>query len=297
MFACAGASERDGDVALHGHRGLDAPAARARGALRRVLGEHRRVLREAFARHGGVEVDTQGDAFFFAFARASDAIAAAGEAQRRSRGGPVRVRIGVHTGEPVVTEEGYVGRRRAPGGADHGRRPRRPGAPLRGDAAAPRLDSGAARPRRAPPQGPDGAAAPLPARRRGLPAAADTLPHEPADPADATHRPGTRARGGRGAASLASTADADRARRERQDAPGASARRRSGRAVPRRCLLGSAPGAPRPRARRARDRGFGRRRRRPDRPRGGQAAAHPPGQLRAGHRGGADDLVAARRNA
>ena len=49
-----------------------------------LLTEHRRVLREAFARHGGVEVDTQGDAFFVAFARASDAIAAASEARRPS---------------------------------------------------------------------------------------------------------------------------------------------------------------------------------------------------------------------
>ena len=74
-----------------------------------VLAEHRRVLRETFSRHGGVEVDTQGDAFFVAFARAGDAVASASEAQDALAGGPVRVRIGVHTGEPVVTEEGYVG--------------------------------------------------------------------------------------------------------------------------------------------------------------------------------------------
>ena len=74
-----------------------------------LLGEHRRVLREAFARHGGVEVDTQGDAFFVAFARASDAIAAASDGQAALRGGPISVRMGLHTGEPVVTEEGYVG--------------------------------------------------------------------------------------------------------------------------------------------------------------------------------------------
>ena len=74
-----------------------------------LLAEHRHVLREAFARHGGVEVDTQGDAFFVAFARASDAIAAAEEAQRALDRGPITVRIGIHTGEPIVTEEGYVG--------------------------------------------------------------------------------------------------------------------------------------------------------------------------------------------
>jgi predicted ATPase len=74
-----------------------------------VLAEHRRLLREAFAAHGGVEVDTQGDAFFYAFEKAADAVAAADEAQRGLSAGPVAVRMGVHTGEPIVTEEGYVG--------------------------------------------------------------------------------------------------------------------------------------------------------------------------------------------
>jgi predicted ATPase len=73
-----------------------------------ALAEHRRVLRDAFARHGGVEVDTQGDAFFVAFARASDALAAAREAQE-ALAGPIRVRMGAHTGEPLVTEDGYIG--------------------------------------------------------------------------------------------------------------------------------------------------------------------------------------------
>ena len=73
-----------------------------------ALAQHRRVLRDAFERHGGIEVDTQGDAFFVAFARASDALAAAREA-KEMLAGPIRVRIGVHTGEPLVTDEGYVG--------------------------------------------------------------------------------------------------------------------------------------------------------------------------------------------
>jgi predicted ATPase/class 3 adenylate cyclase len=73
------------------------------------LAEHRRVLRDAFARHGGVEVDTQGDAFFVAFGKASDAVAAAVEARDALEHGPVRVRMGLHTGEPLVTDEGYVG--------------------------------------------------------------------------------------------------------------------------------------------------------------------------------------------
>src|SRR5919201_1845316 len=74
-----------------------------------VLAEHRRALRKVFERHGGVEVDTQGDAFFIAFAGAGDAVAAATEAHRALADGPVRVRIGIHTGEPLLTEEGYVG--------------------------------------------------------------------------------------------------------------------------------------------------------------------------------------------
>jgi predicted ATPase len=74
-----------------------------------LLAEHRRALREAFTRHHGVEVDTQGDAFFVAFPRAREAIAAAAEAQRALAAGPIRVRMGLHTGEPLVTEEGYVG--------------------------------------------------------------------------------------------------------------------------------------------------------------------------------------------
>jgi predicted ATPase len=74
-----------------------------------ALDDHRRIVREACAAHDGVEVDTQGDAFFVAFARASDAAAAAVDAQRGLADGPVRVRMGLHTGEPRVAGEGYVG--------------------------------------------------------------------------------------------------------------------------------------------------------------------------------------------
>jgi predicted ATPase/class 3 adenylate cyclase len=74
-----------------------------------VLAEHRRRLRDAFARHGGIEVDTQGDAFFVAFARASDALAAAANCREALDPGPIRVRMGLHTGEPLLTDEGYVG--------------------------------------------------------------------------------------------------------------------------------------------------------------------------------------------
>ncbi|MGZ4334952.1 MAG: ATP-binding protein [Gaiellaceae bacterium] len=72
-----------------------------------LLEAHRRVLRDAFAEHGGVEVDTQGDAFFVAFAGAHDAVAAAVDAQRGLAALDLRVRIGIHTGEPQLTAEGY----------------------------------------------------------------------------------------------------------------------------------------------------------------------------------------------
>ena len=77
--------------------------------------EHREVLREAFQAHNGAEVDTQGDAFFYAFPTPEDCMRGAVAAQRGleafafSHGGTVRVRMGMHTGEPQRTEEGYVG--------------------------------------------------------------------------------------------------------------------------------------------------------------------------------------------
>jgi len=81
----------------------------------RASGDHRRLVRETFGAQGGTEIDTQGDAFFFSFPRARDAVAAAVEAQRALRdhewpgGRKVRVRMGLHTGEPHVGDEGYLG--------------------------------------------------------------------------------------------------------------------------------------------------------------------------------------------
>jgi peptide/nickel transport system substrate-binding protein len=80
-----------------------------------VRGEHDRIIRAAFAGVAGQEVDTQGDAFFVAFRRARDAVAAAVAAQRALDGYPwpdgavVRVRMGIHTGEPTVGQDRYVG--------------------------------------------------------------------------------------------------------------------------------------------------------------------------------------------
>ncbi len=74
-----------------------------------ALTGHRRVIREACAAHDGVEVDTQGDAFFFAFPTAPGALAAAGDMTEALASGQVQVRVGLHTGTPLLTEEGYVG--------------------------------------------------------------------------------------------------------------------------------------------------------------------------------------------
>ena len=80
-----------------------------------VLAEHQRIVREAAAAHGGHEVDTQGDSFFIAFPRGKDAVGAAVAAQRDlhthawPEGVQVKVRMGLHTGEPRVGEQRYVG--------------------------------------------------------------------------------------------------------------------------------------------------------------------------------------------
>jgi predicted ATPase/class 3 adenylate cyclase len=81
----------------------------------RVLGEHQALLRAAWAAHGGVEVDTQGDSFFVAFPSAPQAVAAAAQATQAlaahvwSEGTAVRVRMGLHTGAPALAGDNYVG--------------------------------------------------------------------------------------------------------------------------------------------------------------------------------------------
>ena len=74
-----------------------------------ALAEHRRVVRDACAPHDGIEVGTEGDSFFIAFPTAPGALAAASAITKGLASGPIRVRIGLHTGAPLVTEEGYVG--------------------------------------------------------------------------------------------------------------------------------------------------------------------------------------------
>ena len=74
-----------------------------------ALAEHRRVIRQACAAEAGVEVDTQGDAFFFAFPTAPGALRSAAALSDGLATGPISVRAGLHTGTPLLTEEGYVG--------------------------------------------------------------------------------------------------------------------------------------------------------------------------------------------
>jgi predicted ATPase/class 3 adenylate cyclase len=75
-----------------------------------ALADHRAAIREECVVNGGVEVDTQGDAFFFAFPTAPGALTAASAfIERLETDGAIRVRVGIHTGTPFVSAEGYVG--------------------------------------------------------------------------------------------------------------------------------------------------------------------------------------------
>src|SRR5215475_4246236 len=80
-----------------------------------LLADHHRILRDVFDDHGGSEIGTQGDALFVAFTRVRNAAEAAIDAQRALAahtwpgGVELRVRMGMHTGEPSVGEAGWHG--------------------------------------------------------------------------------------------------------------------------------------------------------------------------------------------
>ncbi|HEY6075587.1 MAG TPA: adenylate/guanylate cyclase domain-containing protein, partial [Gaiella sp.] len=78
-------------------------------AYRNALAEHRRIVRDACAHHDGYEVDYEGDAFFYAFATAQAAVAAISEAMQGLDGGPIRIRVGIHTGTPALDPPKYIG--------------------------------------------------------------------------------------------------------------------------------------------------------------------------------------------
>jgi predicted ATPase/class 3 adenylate cyclase/Tfp pilus assembly protein PilF len=76
---------------------------------RSAIGVHRRVVREAFQKHNGYEVDYEGDAFFYAFPSATGAVQAVSEAMAGLEGGPIVIRVGAHTGEPILDPPKYIG--------------------------------------------------------------------------------------------------------------------------------------------------------------------------------------------
>jgi class 3 adenylate cyclase/DNA-binding CsgD family transcriptional regulator/tetratricopeptide (TPR) repeat protein len=95
--------------------GSTALLKRHRDSYPELLQAHQRLLRDAIGAYDGREIDTQGDAFFVAFARAGDAVAAVADAQRAleshtwPEGAHVRVRMGLHTGEPRTAGKRYFG--------------------------------------------------------------------------------------------------------------------------------------------------------------------------------------------
>lgn len=91
----------EGSTRLLSELGVEAYAA--------ALIEHRQTLREVFTRHGGVEFGTEGDSFCLAFTTAPAAVEAAAEVTQALVNGPMRVRIGIHTGTPHIADDDYVG--------------------------------------------------------------------------------------------------------------------------------------------------------------------------------------------
>ena len=211
-----GSADRHRHVLLHRHRGIDGAArpGSAAGEYAALLDEHRRLLRAAFADAGGREVDTQGDAFFVAFASATGAVQAAARAQRETSATPLPIRIGIHTGEPSVGPTGYVGldvpRAARICSAAHGGQVVISQATRELVEDEPARRGHAARPRRAPAQGSGAAAAALAARDRR---AAERVPGaaHAREPADQPARPGD-------------AADRPRARRSRQSSSSCGAR-------------------------------------------------------------------------
>ncbi len=95
--------------------GSTAMLQRLGGGYAEVLADHHRIIRAGLAAHSGREIDTQGDAFFAVFSSPSSCVTAAIEMQRAfvsypwPAGHPVRVRMGIHSGEAARTDVGIVG--------------------------------------------------------------------------------------------------------------------------------------------------------------------------------------------
>jgi predicted ATPase/class 3 adenylate cyclase len=91
----------EGSTSLLGELGTE--------AYREALNDHRRAVREAFAAQSSYEVDDAGDGLFYAFASAAGAVSAVEQAMASLADGPMQIRVGVHTGEPVLDSPKYVG--------------------------------------------------------------------------------------------------------------------------------------------------------------------------------------------
>ena len=153
-----------------------------------VLAEHRQRVREVIAAYRGAEVDTQGDAFFVAFTRASDAASAAADIQQALRHGTVSIRIGLAHRRAGRHRRGVRGHRRAPRRAHHERRSWRPSRTLGANTVVAGRRRTHPRPGRASSEGHGRARAAVPARRGILPTLANARCHEPPDAGDPTAR-------------------------------------------------------------------------------------------------------------
>ena len=254
----ARAADRNGDVPVHGHRGVDAAAGAGRlavrGAPRRASADAQGGVRAALGRRGrhpgrlvlrGVRPGRRRD--------------------RRRRGRPARARRqpasrphGRPHGRAGRHGRGLRGHRRPSRGPDRRRRARRPGRPLRGDPAAAGRRCAGLRSRRAPAEGPDRGRTAVPARRRRLPAPQDARRDEPPGRREPARRARAGGRGARRAALERRTAAHDhRPRRHGQDAAGAPGRGRARRHPAGRGVLGAARRARRPPAARLGDRAGG----------------------------------------
>ena len=135
------ASVRNGHVGVHRHRGLDAAAGRARPGRRtgRRLASTAACCARSSAATAATRSTTQGDSFFYAFAHGGDAVRCSGRGgDGGAGGGPIRIRVGVHTGEPALDPPKLRRRGRPSGGAGDGGRTRRAGAGVAGDSRAAR---------------------------------------------------------------------------------------------------------------------------------------------------------------
>ena len=179
--------DRDGHIPLHGHRGLDAAVPGARRCLRRRCSPSTRALARAWRRHAGSRSTRWRRVLRRLHPRVRMPWLLRARRRRALAAGPVRVRMGLHTGEPRQGAGGYVGldvhRAARIAAAGHG------GQVLLSQATADLAGRRGARPRPAPAEGSERAGAAVPARSRAVPAPEDVARDESAGSRDAVSRP------------------------------------------------------------------------------------------------------------